>query len=85
LVSSGSTALGPALLSSVVLASHGKPGSKVIICTDGLANLGIGSIENNYNYRNNNNSNKSTKFYTDVGVYAAEKGVSVSVVTIKGD
>ena len=41
----GQTALGPALLSSVLLASKGKPGSMVIICTDGLANKGLGSID----------------------------------------
>ncbi len=41
----GSTALGPGLLVSVSLAARGKPGSKVIICTDGMANLGVGSIE----------------------------------------
>jgi len=28
-----------------VLASKGKPGSMVIICTDGLANKGVGSLE----------------------------------------
>ena len=34
----GGTALGPALLAAVGLASQGESGSKVIICTDGLAN-----------------------------------------------
>jgi len=43
--SGGATALGPALLSSIALASQGKPGSKVIICTDGLANMGLGNLE----------------------------------------
>ena len=40
----GPTALGPALLTSLVLASQ-KPGSQVIVCTDGLANVGLGSFE----------------------------------------
>lgn len=39
--------MGPALLASVLLASEGKPGSAVIICTDGLANKGLGSFEGN--------------------------------------
>lgn len=42
---SGPTALGPALLASVTLAAAGKPGSKVIICTDGLANVGVGNLD----------------------------------------
>lgn len=40
----GTTALGPAVLTSVAMASKGKPGSQVIICTDGMANVGIGSF-----------------------------------------
>jgi hypothetical protein len=31
----GSTALGPGLLASIELASTGRKGSKVILCTDG--------------------------------------------------
>lgn len=42
---SGATALGPALLASVNLASKGKPGSKVIICTDGCASHGLGATD----------------------------------------
>ena len=42
---SGPTALGPALVSSVMLASKGKRGSKVILCTDGLANVGLGKLD----------------------------------------
>ena len=40
----GATALGPALLSAIVLASQ-RAGSRVIVCTDGLANVGLGSFE----------------------------------------
>eukprot|EP01114_Cavostelium_apophysatum_P016686 TRINITY_DN479_c0_g1_i1.p1 TRINITY_DN479_c0_g1~~TRINITY_DN479_c0_g1_i1.p1 ORF type:complete len:652 (-),score=239.59 TRINITY_DN479_c0_g1_i1:843-2798(-) len=42
----GSTALGPALLLGILMASAGeRPRSKVVLCTDGLANTGIGSLE----------------------------------------
>lgn len=41
----GPTALGPALLTSVGLAAQGNPGSSVIVCTDGLANIGLGSFD----------------------------------------
>ena len=40
----GTTALGPAVLTSVAMASKGAPGSQVIICTDGMANVGLGSF-----------------------------------------
>jgi len=40
----GATCLGPAVLSSVAMASKGAPGSQVIILTDGMANQGIGSF-----------------------------------------
>lgn len=42
---SGATALGPAVMASIELASKGSPGSAVIICTDGLANIGLGSLD----------------------------------------
>jgi len=57
----------------VVIASS-KPGSKVIICTDGLANVGVGSLD----------GGKGTEFYEQVGQFAKRKGVVVSVISIKG-
>lgn len=41
----GATALGPAILSAIELASKGAAGSTVMICTDGLANVGLGSLD----------------------------------------
>lgn len=41
----GQTALGPALVSALNIASKGSPGSSVVLCTDGLANIGIGQLE----------------------------------------
>jgi hypothetical protein len=41
----GSTALGPAVLTSIGLAGEGAPGSTVIVCTDGLANVGLGALD----------------------------------------
>jgi len=40
----GQTALGPALVVAVAMAAHAK-GSKVILCTDGLANIGLGALD----------------------------------------
>jgi len=40
----GCTALGPAVYSAAYMAAKGKPGSQVVICTDGMANRGLGSF-----------------------------------------
>ncbi|XP_069755243.1 circularly permutated Ras protein 1 isoform X2 [Narcine bancroftii] len=75
----GATALGPAALVAVSMASE-SPGSKVIICTDGKANQGLGYLENveedMYPY--------SKQFYTDLGDQASLNGVIISVLTIEG-
>jgi len=42
---SGATSLGPAVVSAIELAGKGSPGSAVVICTDGLANIGLGSLD----------------------------------------
>jgi Mg-chelatase subunit ChlD len=42
----GPTALGPGVLTAIALAGEGAPGSSVVICTDGLANVGLGNFEN---------------------------------------
>jgi len=41
----GQTALGPALVSAIEVASKGSKGSVVVLCTDGLANIGVGALE----------------------------------------
>jgi hypothetical protein len=71
---SGSTALGPCLATAVGIAQS-SPGSKIMICTDGMANCGVGSIE----------GTKDTQFYTRIASYARNKGVSISVVTMEGE
>jgi hypothetical protein len=40
----GQTALGPALTAAIEVASKGSKGSTVVLCTDGLANIGVGSL-----------------------------------------
>ena len=49
----GPTALGPALLTSIALAGEGAPGSTVIVCTDGLANVGLGAFDGAYTEEDN--------------------------------
>lgn len=71
----GPTALGPALLVSIILASDCGPGSKVVICTDGLANIGVGSLD----------MDNDTDFYEILGNLATDLGVSVSIISIEGE
>jgi len=78
----GSTALGPAVLTSIGLAGEGAPGSTVIVCTDGLANVGLGALDE---AKSEEQLKKIEEFYEMVGQYAKTKGVSVSIISIKGD
>jgi hypothetical protein len=60
----GSTALGPAVLTSVGLAGEGAPGSTVIVCTDGLANIGLGALDE---ARSEEQLKKVEEFYEMIG------------------
>jgi actin-related protein len=72
----GCTALGPALALAVGIGSSCRSaGAKIVICTDGMANMGCGKIQNN----------AECPFYADVAQVAQEKGVSISVVTMEGE
>lgn len=44
----GPTALGPGILTAVAMAAEGSAGSSVVICTDGLANVGLGAWDECY-------------------------------------
>ncbi|XP_076077748.1 uncharacterized protein LOC143048138 isoform X3 [Mytilus galloprovincialis] len=77
----GWTALGPALCIAVGMA--GKcPGSKVIVCTDGMANEGVGSVDT-YRCSRDEGAN-SEKFYEDVAMEAAKQGTCISVISFRG-
>ena len=78
----GPTALGPALLTSVAMAGEGSLGSQVILCTDGLANTGLGSLEEK---KDDGEIGPTEQFYQQVAAYAKNKGVTVNVISIKGD
>lgn len=78
----GPTALGPAVLSAVALAAEGATGSQVVICTDGLANIGLGAFDE---AKTPEQMAKVEEFYERVGEFAKQKGIVVSIVTIIGD
>jgi hypothetical protein len=75
----GYTALGPGLVFSIGHSSK-KEGSQIILCTDGAANVGMGSIDDYY-YGNNNND--SEKFYDDLADYAKSKSIQINIVTMQ--
>merc|ERR1711988_778032 len=70
----GTTALGPALAVGIGLCSRG---GRVVVCTDGLANQGIGSISSK--------GAANVPFYTEVADSAMSRGVTVSMITIEGE
>uniref|UniRef100_UPI003AABEFBA circularly permutated Ras protein 1 n=1 Tax=Centroberyx gerrardi TaxID=166262 RepID=UPI003AABEFBA len=77
----GATSLGPAVLVSVAMASR-YPGSKVILCTDGSANIGLGEVEQIPS--SFASSPLSSYFYKQLSLQATESGVIVSVMTFEG-
>ncbi|KAM3857524.1 circularly permutated Ras protein 1 [Diretmus argenteus] len=81
LIEHGATSLGPAVLASVAMASR-YPGSKVILCTDGRANIGLGEMEQIAS--SFSSSSISPYFYRQLALQAAESGVIVSVMTFEG-
>eukprot|EP00457_Paulinella_chromatophora_P000784 gb/GEZN01000784.1/.p1 GENE.gb/GEZN01000784.1/~~gb/GEZN01000784.1/.p1 ORF type:complete len:1229 (-),score=235.98 gb/GEZN01000784.1/:12-3356(-) len=68
------TALGPALSVALGIASK-FAGSKIILCTDGAANLGVGSL---------GQGDTTKDFYTNVGLTAKEYSAQISVLSIRG-
>ncbi|XP_047465520.1 circularly permutated Ras protein 1-like isoform X2 [Mugil cephalus] len=75
LCANGATALGPAALFAIAMASR-QPGSKVIICTDGKANAELGNLEEED--EDSRTLLSSTIFYQELG------DVTVSVLSIEG-
>lgn len=70
----GQTALGPALACGIAIASK-QSGSNVILCTDGLSNIGVGQLEHVLD---------PSAFYNHMSGFAKQHGVMVSVIGIEG-
>ncbi len=73
----GQTALGPALACSIFLAAQSS-GSSVLLATDGLANKGIGSLEDLVD------DTTAGMFYQEMGEQGRLNGVTVSIVSLIG-
>ena len=78
----GPTALGPALVTAIAMASEGAPGSSVVLCTDGLANVGLGAFDE---IKSEEECKKVDQFYEMLGEFAKNKGVTVSIISIEGE
>ena len=77
----GPTAMGPAVLTSIAMACQGNPGSTVVVCTDGLANVGLGAFDE---AKTALEKAKVNEFYERVGQLAQQNGVTVNLVSIEG-
>ena len=72
------TAMGPATLTSILLASQHQLGSNVVVVTDGEANTGLGSFGWGYG------GNQGCAFYEKLGRLAANAGVTVNLLAVVG-
>ena len=72
----GATALGPGLVFAIGFSGK-KSGSQIILCTDGCANVGMGSL-NGYKAKNNND------FYDILAEDAKKREVTVNVISMEG-
>ena len=75
----GSTALGPSLLLAVQLAGR-VPGSRVVLCTDGCANHGLGKL----NMTTVQSPDQGPAFYQQLGEKAKQLSVTVNVISFQG-
>lgn len=74
--------MGPGILTAVAMAAEGSAGSSVVICTDGLANIGLGAWDECHTEAD---INAATQFYERIGQIASAAGVTINIVSIEGD
>jgi len=72
----GATALGPAILVASCLASR-KPHSEIILCTDGLSNVGLGALDEPASLTD------ATQFYQRVGVSAKSHQTTINIMALQ--
>jgi len=77
----GPTALGPAMLTAIGMAQSNR-GAKIILCTDGIANTGLGALDE---ISTPEERAEKEAFYRGIGELASESGVMIDVIGIQGD
>jgi len=81
---SGPTALGPAVAVALGMAAGSKgASSRVVLCTDGLANIGVGSLDEIPEGANPIRT-AAEQFYASLGEAAVTAGTVVDVISIVG-
>lgn len=86
----GATALGPGLLSAMELLKSrcGVSGGRIVLLTDGLANVGLGNLEDDDeddtdgNTLNTPANTSASLFYEKLGKEACLNGITINVVAI---
>lgn len=79
----GATALGPAVATSIAMAAaSGVQGSQVVICTDGLANVGLGAFDE---VKTDEEYLEVEKYYLTLGEFAKNHGLTINIISIIGD
>jgi len=83
----GPTGLGPAVVAAIAGAAEfnlktNTSNAKVVLATDGLANVGVGSLETDDKIES---AVKTHQFYSMVGDWASKAGVTVDVFGIEGE
>ena len=78
---SGTTALGPALVVGLGMISKIGKGNTIVLLTDGLANVGVGGMEELFTEEQQQNAED---FYRKVGEMAQESGTTISITGIEG-
>ncbi|KAJ3444325.1 hypothetical protein M0812_10178 [Anaeramoeba flamelloides] len=76
----GCTALGPGVLVSIAIASQ-VPGSKVVLCTDGLSNVGYGKFEGLNSKENNQNT--VAEQYDSISQYGKKSSIVIDLITLE--
>jgi hypothetical protein len=64
------------------MAAQGAAGSTVVICTDGLANIGLGAWDECHTEAD---TQAAQTFYEKVATIASTAGVTINIVSIEGD
>nr|KAG5688943.1 hypothetical protein BaRGS_031342 [Batillaria attramentaria] len=72
---SGCTALGPALSICAGFISE-EPSSEIVLCTDGMPNVGIGSLQS---------GRHDAAFYNRIGEYAKNNKTVINILAVEGE
>jgi len=78
----GQTALGPAILFAINLIKGTCPGSRIVLCTDGIANIGLGALDL---CQSQEELEVVKTFYSELGNMAKNKGIMINLITFQDE